>query len=67
MVNGQKENPEVKQLKEIKRELEAIESNTSAKTSFWHGILYGIGWIIGSLIAILLIFTPLKAFPFFAI
>lgn len=50
-----KENPEVKQLREIRRELKHIESNTSSKWWFLHGLLYGIGWIVGSLLAILLI------------
>jgi hypothetical protein len=45
----------VRQLKEIKRELKAIESNTSIGNWFWHGILSGAGWIVGSLIALLII------------
>lgn len=54
MANG-KEDPEIRQLREIRQELEAIRENTAAKTSFWHGILYGIGWIIGSLVALVLV------------
>lgn len=50
-----KENPEVKQLREIKRELRNIEQNTSAKWWIVHGMLYGAGWVIGSLLAVLLI------------
>lgn len=50
-----REDPEVRQLREIRQELEAIKENTAATNFFWHGILYGIGWIIGSLVAIVLI------------
>lgn len=52
---GDTENSEVRQLREIKRELKNIESNTSAKWWLLHGMLYGAGWIIGSLLAILII------------
>jgi hypothetical protein len=46
---------EVEQLREIKLELKNIESNTSAKWWILHGMLYGAGWIIGSLLAIVII------------
>ena len=52
---AREEDPEVRQLREIKKELRNIESNTSAKWWIVHGMLYGAGWILGSLIAILLI------------
>ena len=46
--------PEIRQLREIKQELKNIKGNT-ASTKWWilHGMLYGAGWIIGSLIAII--------------
>jgi hypothetical protein len=47
--------PEVVQLRKIERELKNIEGNTSPKTWFLHGVLYGAGWIVGSLVAIVLI------------
>jgi len=50
-----KEDPEVRQLREIKQELKAIKGNTEAANSFLHGLLYGAGWIVGSLLAIVLI------------
>ena len=49
------DDPEVRQLREIRKELRNIESNTSAKWWLLHGILYGAGWVIGSLIAIVII------------
>jgi len=51
------ENPEVRQLREIQKELKAINGNTAIRSWNWfmHGFLYGAGWIVGSLIAILLI------------
>ncbi|MDR3571631.1 MAG: hypothetical protein P4L81_05580 [Candidatus Pacebacteria bacterium] len=55
MAKPESENPEVRQLREIKRELRNIESNTSAKWWIVHGMLYGAGWIIGSLLAVLII------------
>jgi hypothetical protein len=55
MANGHREDPEVRQLRQINRELRNIESNTSAKWWIVHGMLYGAGWILGSLLAILLI------------
>ncbi|HEV3245231.1 MAG TPA: hypothetical protein VG102_02655 [Candidatus Paceibacterota bacterium] len=55
MAKEDNENPEVRQLREIRRELRNIESNTSAKWWILHGILYGAGWVLGSLLAILLI------------
>lgn len=56
MAEGNKnDRPEVRQLREIKKELKNIESNTSAKWWIIHGMLYGAGWIIGSLLAILII------------
>jgi hypothetical protein len=50
-----KEDPEVAELRRIRKELRSIESNTSAKWWIVHGMLYGAGWILGSLIAILLL------------
>lgn len=49
------EDAEVRQLREIKQELKAIKGNTASTNWFLHGIFYGAGWIVGSLIAILLI------------
>ncbi len=49
------EDAEVRQLREIKQELKAIKGNTASTNWFLHGILYGAGWIVGSLIAILLL------------
>ncbi len=54
-IMANEENPEVRQLREIKKELKNIESNTSAKWWILHGMLYGAGWIVGSLLAILII------------
>ena len=61
MAKNESENPEVRQLREIKRELRNIESNTSAKWWIVHGMLYGAGWIIGSLLAILILGWALSA------
>lgn len=47
--------PEIRQLREIKQELKAIKGNTASTNWFLHGILYGAGWIVGSLIAIIFI------------
>jgi hypothetical protein len=49
------DDPEVRQLRQINRELKNIESNTSAKWWILHGMLYGAGWIIGSLLAIIIL------------
>lgn len=61
MANGDRENPEVRQLREIRRELKNIESNTSARWWVIHGMLYGAGWILGSLLAVLIIGWGLSA------
>jgi hypothetical protein len=50
-----KEDPEVQELRRIRKELRNIESNTSAKWWIVHGMLYGAGWILGSLLAILIL------------
>jgi|GEM_PF-2892382 hypothetical protein len=50
-----KEDTEVAELRRIRRELRNIESNTSAKWWILHGMLYGAGWILGSLLAILIL------------
>ncbi len=54
---AKEENAEVRQLREIQKALRAIQGNTQVRNWNWflHGILYGAGWIVGSLIAILLI------------
>lgn len=52
MVN---EEPELRQLKEIRQELKAIKGNTANSNWFFNGVLYGAGWIVGSLVAIILI------------
>ena len=46
---------EVRQLREIKKELSAIRGNTSTEGWFVRGLLYGAGWIVGSLAAVILI------------
>lgn len=44
---------ELKQLKEIKKELVEIRERTSnPKQTFINGILYGAGWFIGGILAV---------------
>ena len=47
------DDPELKQLKQIKKELEEIKDRTANPSlSFLNGILYGAGGLIGGIIAI---------------
>lgn len=47
------DNPEIKQLKQIKRELEEIKDRTAnPKRMFMNGILYGAGAFLGGVIAL---------------
>lgn len=48
--------PEIRELKQIKRELEEIKDRTAnPRRSFINGILYGAGAFIGSIIAVALL------------
>lgn len=48
--------PELQQLKEIKKELSKIQERTaSPKQAFIHGILYGAGALVGGILAVVLI------------
>lgn len=48
--------PELRQLKEIKKELSAIKDRTaSPKQAFIHGILYGAGALVGGVLAVALV------------
>jgi len=50
------EDPEIRQLKQIKRELEEIKDRTAnPRRSFVNGILYGAGAFIGGIIAVALL------------
>lgn len=53
---AEKQTPEVRQLKKIERQIDEIKGRTgNPLRALLSGILYGIGWVIGGIVAIMLL------------